>query len=36
VEILGVDLAQHVQLVIDALKPHSALLGIAGTALPPP
>jgi predicted hydrolase (HD superfamily) len=28
VELLGVDLAQHVQLVIDALKPHAEELGI--------
>ena len=30
VELLGVDFDQHVQFVIDALKPHAAELGIAG------
>ena len=31
VELLGVDLGEHVQFVIDALKPHAAELGIEGT-----
>ena len=31
VEKLGVDLGAHVQLVIDALKPHADELGIAGS-----
>jgi predicted hydrolase (HD superfamily) len=31
VELLGVELADHVQFVIDALKPHAAELGIAGS-----
>jgi predicted hydrolase (HD superfamily) len=30
VELLGVDLTEHVQFVIDALKPHAAELGIEG------
>ena len=28
VELLGVDLSEHIQLVIDALKPHADELGI--------
>ncbi len=32
VELLGVDLAEHVQFVIDALKPHADELGIAGSS----
>jgi predicted hydrolase (HD superfamily) len=31
VELLGVDLGEHVQFVIDALKPHAEELGIEGT-----
>jgi predicted hydrolase (HD superfamily) len=31
VELLGVDFDSHVRLVIDALKPHAAELGIAGS-----
>jgi predicted hydrolase (HD superfamily) len=31
VELLGVDLGEHIQLVIDALKPHADELGVAGT-----
>jgi predicted hydrolase (HD superfamily) len=31
VEQLGVNLDEHIQLVIDALTPHAALLGLAGT-----
>jgi predicted hydrolase (HD superfamily) len=30
VELLGVDFNQHVQFVIDALKPHAEELGIGG------
>ena len=30
-ERLGVNLDEHIQLVIDALKPHAEMLGIAGT-----
>jgi predicted hydrolase (HD superfamily) len=30
-ELLGVDLGEHIQFVIDALKPHAAELGIGGT-----
>jgi predicted hydrolase (HD superfamily) len=30
IELLGADLDQHVQFVIDALRPHAAELGIAG------
>jgi predicted hydrolase (HD superfamily) len=30
VEVLGVDLGEHIQFVIDALKPHADELGIAG------
>jgi predicted hydrolase (HD superfamily) len=30
-ERLGVDLAEHIQLVIDALTPHAAALGLLGT-----
>ena len=30
VELLGVDLPEHIQFVIDALKPHAEELGIAG------
>lgn len=30
-DLLGVDLAEHVQFVIDALRPHAEELGIAGT-----
>ena len=30
IELLGVDLDAHIQLVIDALAPHAAELGIAG------
>jgi predicted hydrolase (HD superfamily) len=33
---LGVDLAAHVQFVIDALKPHAAELGLAGRAAAAP
>jgi predicted hydrolase (HD superfamily) len=29
-EILGVDLEEHIKFVIDALKPHAEELGIAG------
>jgi predicted hydrolase (HD superfamily) len=32
VELLGVELADHIQFVIDALKPHADELGIAGSA----
>ncbi len=32
VELLGVDFDQHIQFVIDALKPHAQELGIAGKA----
>jgi predicted hydrolase (HD superfamily) len=28
IELLGVDLGEHIQLIIDALKPHAAELGI--------
>lgn len=31
-ELLAVELGEHIQLVIDALKPHAGELGIAGTA----
>ena len=31
-EILGVDLGEHIQFIIDALKPHAEELGIAGSA----
>ncbi len=31
VELLGADLSDHIQFVIDALKPHARELGIAGT-----
>jgi predicted hydrolase (HD superfamily) len=31
VELLGVDLGEHVQFMIDALKPHAEELGITGT-----
>ena len=31
-ELLGVELAAHIQFVIDALKPHARELGLAGTA----
>jgi predicted hydrolase (HD superfamily) len=31
VELLGVDLGEHIQFVIDALKPHADELGIVGT-----
>jgi predicted hydrolase (HD superfamily) len=31
VELLGVDLGEHIQFVIDALKPHAEELGITGT-----
>ena len=31
VELLGVELADHVQFVIDALRPHADELGIAGS-----
>ena len=31
VELLGVDLGEHIQFVIDALKPHAEELGIAGS-----
>jgi predicted hydrolase (HD superfamily) len=31
VELLGVELTDHIQFVIDALKPHAAELGIEGT-----
>ncbi len=34
VEGLGVDLDEHIQLVIDALKPHAESLGIAGRGTP--
>lgn len=30
-ELLGVDLGEHIQLVIDALKPHAEELGLEGT-----
>ena len=30
VEILGTDLSEHIQFIIDALKPHAGELGIAG------
>ena len=30
VELLGVDMGEHIQFVIDALKPHAAELGIGG------
>lgn len=30
-ELLGVDLGEHIQFVIDALKPHAAELGLEGT-----
>jgi predicted hydrolase (HD superfamily) len=30
VDLLGVGLDQHIQFIIDALKPHAAELGIAG------
>ncbi len=30
VELLGVDLGEHVQFIIDALKPHAAELGLGG------
>ena len=32
VELLGVDLGQHIQFVIDALKPYAEELGISGTS----
>lgn len=32
-ELLGVDLAEHIQLVIDALRPHAEELGITGRDL---
>ena len=31
-EMLGVDLTEHIQFVIDALKPHAAELGLEGSA----
>ena len=31
-EKLGVDLEQHIQMIIDALKPHASELGILGRA----
>ncbi|HID74400.1 MAG TPA: HD domain-containing protein [Planctomycetaceae bacterium] len=31
VELLGVDLGEHIQLVIDALRPHAEELGISGS-----
>jgi predicted hydrolase (HD superfamily) len=31
VELLGVELGEHVQFVIDALKPHAEELGIVGS-----
>lgn len=31
-ELLGVELGEHIQFVIDALKPHAAELGLLGTA----
>ena len=34
VERLGVDLEEHIQLVIDALIPHAELLGISGSGRP--
>jgi predicted hydrolase (HD superfamily) len=33
VELLGVDFDQHIQFVIDALRPHAAELGVAGKAV---
>ena len=36
VAILGVDLEAHVSLVIDALRPHAAELGLAGKPAAPP
>jgi predicted hydrolase (HD superfamily) len=30
VELLGADMDQHIQMVIDALKPHAGELGIGG------
>ena len=32
VELLGVDMDDHIQFVIDALKPHAEELGIKGKA----
>jgi predicted hydrolase (HD superfamily) len=34
-QLLGVELADHIQFVIDALKPYAAELGIEGTATEP-
>lgn len=31
-ELLGVDLGEHIQFIVDALKPHAEELGIAGSA----
>jgi predicted hydrolase (HD superfamily) len=33
-ELLGADLTEHIQFIIDALRPHAEELGIAGTAAP--
>ena len=33
VELLGVDLGEHIQFIIDALKPHAAELGLEGTGV---
>ncbi|MEM1450214.1 MAG: HD domain-containing protein [Planctomycetota bacterium] len=32
IEMLGVDVGEHIQFIIDALKPHAAELGIEGSA----
>ena len=31
-EMLGVDLGEHIQFIIDALKPHAEELGLLGAA----
>ena len=31
VELLGVELGEHIQFVVDALRPHAAELGLEGT-----
>ena len=32
VELLGADLTEHIQFIIDAMKPHAEELGVAGEA----
>ena len=35
VELVGAELTEHIQLIIDALKPHAEELGIVGKVTPP-